>query len=307
MAPLDNGAQINTIMPKYVSDYSLQMEMITDLQDAKVTCIGLGNVYMRPWCYVVILVQVDGVQGYDKDYKALVILDLSNFVAQIPAILGTHTISCIINVMKETEIDALAMLWVNARVAYLLPVHRMTSITVGDEFTVEPSSDDYDEMVFTWNVEAIKAFSSHVVQVRVERSHIGGHINVMTQVLQTEDGFLLQGVTVPNTYMAFRQGSKNAVVVVRNSTAYLQTLHKKTLVARAIVANLVPGLQMESQLQEGEDKPQDPHTPKLTVRQRQGKLFDELDLSGLDSWLLALAIAACCLLAECHDVFLLDK
>ena len=31
------------------------------------------------------------------------------------------------------------------------------------------------------------------------------------------------------------------------------------------------------------DEPQDPHTPKLTVRQRHGKLFDESDLSGLDS------------------------
>ena len=28
----------------------------------------------------------------------------------------------------------------------------------------------------------------------------------------------------------------------------------------------------------------DPETPKLTIRQRHGRLFDELDLSGLDSW-----------------------
>ena len=42
------------------------------------------------------------------------------------------------------------------------------------------------------------------------------------------------------------------------------------------------------------------------VRQRQGKLFDELDLSGLDSWALELADTACQLLAEYHDVFLLD-
>ena len=52
-----------------------------------------------------------------------------------------------------------------------------------------------------------------------------------------------------------RQGRKNAVVVVRNSTAYTQALHKKTPVARAIVANPVPGLPMESQLQEGEMSP----------------------------------------------------
>ena len=52
--------------------------------------------------------------------------------------------------------------------------------------------------------------------------------------------------------------------------------------------------------------PQDPHTPKLTVRQRLGKLFNELDLSGLDSWLPELVDATYCLLVEYHNVFLLD-
>ena len=59
MALLDNGAQINTIMPKYVSDHSLQMGPITDLLGANVACIGLGNAYTRPLGYVVIWVQVD--------------------------------------------------------------------------------------------------------------------------------------------------------------------------------------------------------------------------------------------------------
>ena len=81
MALWDNGGQINTIMPKYVSDHSLQMGPITDLLGAKVACMGLGNTYMRPLGYVIIQVQVDRVQGYDKDQIALVIPDLSNFVA----------------------------------------------------------------------------------------------------------------------------------------------------------------------------------------------------------------------------------
>ena len=44
----------------------------------------------------------------------------------------------------------------------------------------------------------------------------------------------------------------------------------------------------------------------MTVRQRHGKLFDELYLSGLDSWPPELADAACWLLAEYHNIFLLD-
>ena len=153
--------------------------------------------------------------------------------------------------MKETEIDALATPWANARVVYLLAVHRMTAVMVGDKFMEEPSSDDYDEVVFTQNVETIEAFSSCAVQVRVGRAHTSGHINVMTQALWAEDGCLLQCLIVQNMYTELRQVSKNAVMVVRNSTAYPQTLPMKTPVARAIVANPVPGLLMESQLQEG--------------------------------------------------------
>ena len=54
MALLDNGAWVNTIMLKYVSDHSLQVGPITDLMGSKVTCVGLGNTYMRPLSYVVI-------------------------------------------------------------------------------------------------------------------------------------------------------------------------------------------------------------------------------------------------------------
>ena len=75
--------------------------------------------------------------------------------------------------------------------------------------------------------------------------------------------------------------------------------------ARAVTATLVPEPPMEAQLQEG-DEPQDPHTLKLTVRQRHGKLFDELDLSWLDSWPLELVDIACWLLAKYHDMFSLD-
>ena len=67
------------------------MGPITNLLGAKVTCMGLSNAYTRPLGYIVIWVQVHRVQGYDKDQIALVILDLSNFVAQIPVILGTPT------------------------------------------------------------------------------------------------------------------------------------------------------------------------------------------------------------------------
>ena len=128
----------------------------------------------------------------------------------------------------------------------------------------------------------------------------------MIQALQTGDGTLPPGLTIQNTYTALRKGNKKAVVVVCNNTAYPQTLWKKNPVARVAVALPVLEFPKSKGLQEGIGKPADSHTPKLTVRQRHGKLFDELDLSSLDSWILELADAACQLVAKYHDVFSLD-
>ena len=100
MALLDNSAQVNTITPRYVNEHSLQVGPITDLMSSKVACVGLGNTYTRPLGYVVIRVQVDGVWGYNEDQIALVIPDFSNFATRVPVILGTPTISCVVNVMR---------------------------------------------------------------------------------------------------------------------------------------------------------------------------------------------------------------
>ena len=125
MALLDNGTQINTIMPSYVKRHSLKVGPITNLVGRWVTCVGHGNAYTQPLGYVIVQVQVEGVQGYNKDQIALVVLDLSNFVAWVPIILGTPTISHVVNVMKEREIDALITPWPNAWVAHLLLVWRL--------------------------------------------------------------------------------------------------------------------------------------------------------------------------------------
>ena len=95
-------------------------------------------------------------------------------------------------------------------------------------------------------------------------------------------------------------------MVVQNNTAYPQTLQKKTPVARAISMLPVPEPPKPKNLQVEDDTCSDLPAPKLMIRQRRGKLFDELDLSGLDSWAPELADEAHWLLAEYHDIFSLD-
>ena len=139
---------------------------------------------------------------------------------------------------------------------------------------------------------------------RQRRLILGEHINVITQALQTKDSSLLQGLTMQNTYTKLRKGSKNTVMVVRNSMAYPQTLKKKTPVARAVATTTVPEPLADTRLSRGTSLKT--FTPKLTVRQRQWKLFEDLDLSGLKSRPAELVDSAWWLLAKYHNVFSLE-
>ena len=208
MALLDNSAQVTTITLRYVSEHSLQVGPITDLMGSKVACMGLGNAYTRPLGYVVIQAQVDRVWGYNEDQIALVILDFSNFATRVPVILGMSTIGWVVNVVREVEMDALAMPWANARVADLLAVCRMTPVEVGDNQEGKFDPNDDDPLMYTQRAETLEPFSSHIIPVKTGKAYLGEHINIMVQALQTQDGTLPPSLTLQNTYTKLRKGSK---------------------------------------------------------------------------------------------------
>ena len=104
----------------------------------------------------------------------------------------------------------------------------MTPIEMGNGQEEIFDVNDYDLLMYTQKAETIEPFSSHIVPVKTGKAYVGEHVNAMIQALQTQDGSLPQGLTVQNTYTEIRKGSKKAVMVIWNNTAYLQTLWKKT-------------------------------------------------------------------------------
>ena len=139
---------------------------------------------------------MDGVWGYDKDQIALIIPDFSNFVVRVPVILGTPTIGRVVNVMKEAEMDALAMLWVNARAAHLLAIRRMTPVKVGNDCEEGYNTNQEVFVMHTQKVETLEPFSSHVISVKMTEAYLGECLNVMVQALYIQDGTLLPGLTM---------------------------------------------------------------------------------------------------------------
>ena len=169
--------------------------------------------------------------------------------------------------------------WMNAQVAYPLTVWWATATVENDKVaTWESDPSKYDEVVTTKDTETIDAFSSHILHARMGMAHTGEGINMMIQALYAEDG------TVQNTYTELCDGSKNVTVVVRNSMVYLQTQRTKSLVARAVTVTWVPEPPMQTSVMGALDEAQDLHMPRLTIKQKQEKLLEELDLSVLESW-----------------------
>ena len=56
--------------------------------------------------------------------------------------------------------DALTMLWANARVMHLLLVCRMMFMEVGDGQKEEVDANSYDQLMYTQNAETIEPFYS---------------------------------------------------------------------------------------------------------------------------------------------------
>ena len=137
-------------------------------------------------------------------------------------------------------------------------------------------------------------------------AHTGEGINVMTWALQAEGGSLPQGLMVQNAYTELCIGSKNVTVVVRNSMVYPQTLEKKTPVARAVAVIWVPEPLVQTGLMEASKGAHGHQMPKLTVKKRQEKLFEELDLSRLESWPPELVASAQSLLVKYYNIFSLE-
>ena len=96
-------------------------------------------------------------------------------------------------------------------------------------------------------------------------------------------------------------------VVVSNSTAYPQTLRKKTPVSSAVTVTWIPELLVQLGSMEASEKGHGHQMPKLTMKQWQEKLFEEFDLSGLESWPSELAEATRSPLAKYHNIFSLES
>ena len=149
---------------QFVEAHSLGVSPLSNLVDDTLSVNDFGGLFSWPLGYIIIRVQVEGVWGYDENQVALIILDPTDFVSQVPVILGTPTINQIINMIKESEIDELLVSLNKLRISQLLACHQ-AELSIGTKTaanqTVDPA--DLNEAANTIKKEEIDAFSSKII------------------------------------------------------------------------------------------------------------------------------------------------
>ena len=302
---LDNGAQLNFIMPAYAQKWGMDIMSLDYLAEeirGSIPLIrGLGGISVEPVGFVMMNVKVPGVEGYDEDQIAIVLDDPGMTEWQV--ILGTPTLYRVMEVIKESEISKLAVPWASSRVSWLMSdvLAKLGQVIVNDIANKPIAPLHVDEVVGVASKCTVPPFGHKAIHSKINLILHGYKMNGMTHGLEKRSPSLPLGIDMQTVYATLADGSNRITVVLRSNTQDWLEIKKGVPIAWMVAANKV--LKVTNLFSAEPTRQQS----TLTETERQDLLLEKLDLSGLEVWPQEQAEQARSLLEEYHDIFLLEK
>ena len=302
---LDNGAQLNFITPAYTVERGMDI-MSLDWLAQKIggpppLIVGMGGNLVEPTGFVLMNMKVPCVQGYNEDQVTLVMDDPG--IVECPVILGTSTLYWVMEVIKESEISKLAILWSSSQISWLM---RDVMAKLGQEVVNDVANKpivplNINEIVRVASKCTVPPFGHKVIHGRVNLVLRGCKLNVMTHGLEKRSPSLPLGIDMQTAYSTLANGSRRVSIILRNNIQDWLEIKKGVPIARMVTANAIP--KVTHILPAGGPCEQS----TLTETERQELLLEKLDLTGLEAWPTEQAEKARSLLKEYHDIFSLEK
>ena len=303
---LDNGAQLNFITPAYARQRNMNVfpleRLAEEVGDAIPPIQGIGGIMVQPTGFVIVRVQIPCVVGYDEDQVTIVLDDPG--MKECPVILGMPTLYWVMEVIKESEISALATPWGASRISWLMRnMQARIGRVVHDDVANKPISlNSVDEVVKVSKKIQVPPFGHKVIHGHTRLVLTGCRLNVMTHGLEMRSPQLPLGIDILSTYATLATGSGQVAVVLWNNTDNWVEVDKGTPIARMVPANQMPSIDRMVSVSKPQESP-----PALTEVERHALLMEKLDLEGLETWPEEEAVQARSLLKEYHDLFSLEK
>ena len=273
---------------------------------------------MRPLGFVILRVQVKEIMGYEEDVIFLIVPDSSEFSKRVLLVIGTCTLGRVVNVIKESELDMLSPPWVVVHASRFLSVRRRTTTSddesIGDIADPEPSASalepETNVLVYVREGICVEAFQMQILECKVDPLQeesvelmvipvrLGGPWGVKIKPLPP-------GLQVPYMFTVWQRGSGKVSTIVQNVSESPIYLKKGIQVACLVPAT--PILPSVLVLVSGGATALEAIAEPLSMVERQAKLLEKLDLSGLKNWAPRNAEVAKQLVLSYHNVFALDK
>ena len=210
---LDNGAQLNFITPSYAVERGMDimsLDQLTQEIGGQLPHIkGMGGNPVEPIGFVLMNVKVPCVWGYDEDQVTLVMDDPE--MSECPVTLSTPTLYRVMEVIKESEISELAVLWSSSRLSWLMQdvMARLGQVVINDVANKPIAPLDVDEVVRVASKCTIPPFGHKVIHGKVNLVLHGCRLNVMTHGLEKRSPSLPLGIDVQTAYATLANGSQS--------------------------------------------------------------------------------------------------
>ena len=215
---------------------------------------------------------------------------------------------CVINVIKESEMDRISTPWATVRLAQLLSQRVVAEGMPSEDGGADvPEKEEVDTVVEMGSSAHVGPFQTEILEGKISQAPMC-HVHIMVtpigraELKQDGGRQLPPGPQVLHTYTTIAAGHKQISIVVRNMTDQAIFLKKGTRVVHVVSATLTPPKGTPST--QGEDA----HALKecMTVKEQQDKLLEKLNLDGLSQWTPRNAAIARELLLSYHDAFVLE-
>ena len=234
---------------------------------------------VRPTGFIIVRVQIPCVAGYNEDQVPIVLDDPG--MKECPVILGMPTLYRVMEVIKESEISALAMPWGASRISWLMRnMQAHVGQVVRDDVANKPISlNSVDEVVKVSKKFQVPPFGHKVIHGHTRLVLTGCRLNVTTHGLEMRAPRLPLGIDILSTYATLATGSGRVAVVLWNNTDNWVEVDKGTPIARMVSANQMPSINGMVGISKPQESP-----PALTEVERHALLMEKLDLEGLETW-----------------------
>ena len=158
---------------------------------------------------------------------------------------------------------------------------------------------DIDEVIYTVNTVVIPPQQNRIIK--------GQTSLVLTEPLKKGDPPLPHGLHLQSSHTMYNSGSQKIHVSLYNTKDQLMIIQKGTPVGHMVATNVVPNKKLLPGTLEALNKIEINEVQSLFLEERRRKLFERLDLLGLESWMPGNKERALDLLLEFHDVFALEE